>query len=173
MLQWTSGDRSWLMDAEGVVFAPATEEEMADTGDGATGTRLPGIKDSRTEAPLGIGDRLDPVSLEAVRMLGNVTPQLLHSDASALYLSLDDEDGWVLTAPRHWRAVFGHYTQTLAPPSRIPSQVQCLRSLLEDSEPEVDGVTLAVGPERCGTFRAGTPEPRPKPTKRPRQTAAP
>ncbi len=173
MLEWTAADRSWLVDAEGVAFAPASGDDAPAAGVGATGTRLPAIADGRTGTALGLGDRLDPIDLEVVRTLGNVTPDLLRSDASALFLSLNDDDGWVLTSPGHWRAVFGHYTQTLAPPSRIPGQVQCLRSLLQAREREVDEVTLAVGRDGCGTYRPGTPEPRPKPTKRPRQTAAP
>jgi hypothetical protein len=171
MLEWTAGGQAWLMDVEGLMFAPAT---APDTGDGSTETQLPVIDDQRRTVALGLGDRLGPVDLEAVRTLGSVTPELLHSDATTLQLSLDDDDGWVLSAPGHWRAVFGHYTQTLAPPSRIPTQVQCLRSLLQASEPLIDGVTLAVGSDRlCGTYRPGTPEPRPRATKRPRRTASP
>jgi len=173
ILAWTAEDGSWLMDVEGTMFVPAslaTEEEL---GDGSTGSGLPGVDDLRTGMPLTLGGRLDPVDLEAVRTLAAVTPESIGSSAPALFLSLDDHDGWVLTAPGHWRAVFGHYTQTLAPPGRIPVQVQCLRSLLKDRETTVDEVTLAVQADRCGTFRAGTPEPRPRPTRRPRGTARP
>ena len=48
-----------------------------------------------------------------------------------------------------------------APPERIPSQVQCLDALLREREATIDQVTLAVSADRCGTFRAGTPEPTP------------
>ena len=93
----------------------------------------------------------------------------------ALFLSLDDDDGWVLTAPRRWRAVFGHYTRTLLPTDRIPAQVQCLKSLLRAREATVNEVTLAVTTptERCGTFLAGAPEPTPKATRTPKPERTP
>ena len=77
----------------------------------------------------------------------------------------------MLTSPGHWRAVFGHYSQTLAPTSRIPYQVQCLGALLKDREALVDGVTLAVSTGHCGTFLKGTPEPIPRTKRTPRPGA--
>ena len=61
--------------------------------------------------------------------------------------------------PGHWRAVFGDYTQTLGRPSRIPAQVQCLRSLLGDREATVVGSTLAVvGGAAAAPSVTGDPE---------------
>jgi len=139
------------------------------------------VDDKRTKATLALGGRLDPSDIDAVRTLGNVTPDLVDSSASALFLSLDDDHGWVLTSPGHWQAVFGHYSQSLAPTDRIPYQVQCLAALLKDHETIVDGVWLAVSPDRCGTFLTGTPEPiprtrhtpRPGATHRPNKTTRP
>ena len=115
------------------------------------------------------GERVDPVDLEAVRLLGALTPELIGSEAPALTLSVDDESGYVLEWPDHWRAVFGHYTRTLLPPDRIPAQVQCLGELLREREDSVVGATLAVSADRCGTFLPGAPEP----TRRPRRTQRP
>jgi hypothetical protein len=109
------------------------------------------------------------VDLEAVRLLGALTPDLVGSKAPALRLSVDDDSGFVLEWPEHWRAVFGHYTRTLLPPDRIPQQVRCLRDLLTDREDEVRGATLAVSTDRCGTYLPGEPEP----TRRPRRTQRP
>ena len=180
MMEWRIGDDAWLMDETGTAFAPVsgTPDEQ---GDGATGTTLPAVDDLRTDATMAAGDQLDAIDLEAVRTLGNVTPDLLDSSAHALFLSLADSEGWVLSAPGHWRAVFGHYTQTLLPTTRIPSQVQCLAALLADSEATVKVVTLAVSTDRCGTVVDGPLEPttrprktpRPEPTKRPGRTPAP
>jgi hypothetical protein len=173
ILAWRVGDQAWLMDEDGVLFASAAQATADELGDGATGSRLPTVDDLRAEAPLTVGGSLDPADLEAVRTLGNVTPAIVDSASPALFLSVDDRDGWVLTAPGHWRAVFGHYTPTLAAPGRIPSQVQCLKSLLRDHEQTVDEVTLAVQAERCGTYVPGTPEPTPRPTRRPRGSVRP
>ena len=158
MVAWRVGEdgqdaaAGWLMDVDGVAFAPialATDEEL---GDGSTGSALPAVDDLRAEPPLTLGGRLDLTDIAALRTLGNVTPDLVDSSATALFLSLDDDDGWVLSSPGHWRAVFGHYSQTLASPDRIPYQVQCLKALLAARERTVDEVTLAVSPDRCGTF---------------------
>jgi len=178
ILAWRTGDAAWLMDVDGNVFAPTSSATQDELGDGASGSALPAVDDLRTAVSLHVGDRLDPVNLEAVRTLGSVTPDMVGSSALALFLSLDDDDGWVLTSPGHWRAIFGHYTQTLAPASRIAEQVQCLGALLGDAERTVDVVTLAVG-SGCGTYVSGTPEPRarrtPRPdaTRRPNKTARP
>jgi hypothetical protein len=169
MVAWWLGDTGWLVDVEGVVLGPTTTVTEAELGDGATGSTLPGVTDDRTGIALVPGERVDPMDLEAVRLLGSLTPELVHSRAPALALSIDDEDGFVLSWPGRWRAVFGHYTRTLLPPERIPAQVQCLAALLEDREATVDGATLAVAADRCGTYLPGTPEP----TRRARRTPRP
>lgn len=177
MIAWRVGldgqdkGAGWLMDVDGVAFAPISLASDEELGDGSTGSALPAVDDLRTEAPLALGDQLDLTDLDAVRTLGNVTPDLVDSSAAALFLSLDDEDGWVLTSPGHWRATFGHYSPTLASPSRIPYQVQCLRALLAKAERTVDVVTLAVSAGPCGTYVEGTPEPIPHTRRTPRPGA--
>ncbi len=173
MVDWRIGDDGWLVDVDGVAFAAASKASGDERGDGATGSALPAVDDQRAAASLELGATVDVMDLEAVRSLGAITPKMIHSSAPALYLTLEDQDGWVLTAPGHWRAVFGHYTRTLAPPGRIPLQVQCLRGLLDKDERTVDQVTLAVSADRCGTFVSGTPEPTPKARRTPRPTRTP
>ncbi len=169
MVAWYLGDEGYLVDVEGVVLGPTTAVSAVELGDGATGSGLPAIIDTRTETTLVPGERVDPSDLEAVRLLGALTPELLRSEAPALRLSVDDEDGYVLEWPEHWRAVFGHDTRTLLSPDRIPLQVQCLQGLLDDHEDTVLGTTLAVSADRCGTWREGEVEP----TRRPRRTSRP
>ena len=188
-------DSAWLLDVDGVAFAPASELDPAELGDGSTGSALPAVDDQRapatpppppnrrrpppraeprpglrrapspppdfTAAPAKLGDRLDPTDLAAVRLLGALTPDLIGSSAKQLSLSIDDASGYVLSGAG-WRAIFGPYTPETLPPSRIPAQVACLRSLLLAREKTLDQVTLAVGSsvaESCGTFRQATPAP--------------
>ena len=171
MVAWRVGQDGWLMDVDGTAFAPLSMATQDELGDGSTGSALPAVDDLRTGTAVALGGTLDPVDLDVVRTLGNVTPDLIDSRAAALFLSLDDRDGWALTAPGQWRAVFGHYSETLAPPSRIPYQVQCLRALLAKTERTVNGVTLAVSTDACGTYVPGTPEPIPHTRRTPRPGA--
>jgi hypothetical protein len=169
MVAWMVGDRGYLVDVEGVVLGPTSAFAASELGDGSTGSSLPALSDARAGTALVPGERVDPVDLAAVRLLGAVTPALIESQAPALMLSVDDDSGYVLEWPGRWRAVFGHYTRTLLPPDRIPAQVRCLRELLREREESVVGATLAVSADRCGTFLPGTPEP----TRRPRRTQRP
>ncbi len=177
MLAWQLGQdgqdqaAGWLVDVNGIAFAPLSDATADERGDGSTGSALPAVDDERTDPALALGGQLDQTDLDVVRTLGNVTPDLVDSKASGLFLSLDDQDGWVLTAPERWRAVFGHYSETLASPDRIAYQVQCLRSLLAKTERTVNVVNLAVSPDACGTFVEGTPEPIPRTRRTPRPTA--
>lgn len=159
MLAWWLEDEGYLVDAAGVVLGSTDSMSDVELGDGATGSRLPAVHDVRAERTLVPGEQVDPVELEAVRLLGALTPELVGSSAPALSLSVDDDSGFVLAWPDHWRAVFGHYTRTLLPPERIPAQVQCLAALLTDQEDVVRDVTLAISADRCGTWVEGTPEP--------------
>jgi hypothetical protein len=169
MVAWWLGEQGYLVDVEGVVLGSTDAISDVELGDGSTGSTLPALVDERADVTLVPGERVDPTELEAVRYLGALTPELVGSGAPALTLSVDDDSGFVLAWPDHWRAVFGHYTRTLLPPDRIPAQVQCLRALLADREDAIDGATLAVSADRCGTFVPGTPEP----TRRPRRTERP
>jgi hypothetical protein len=166
MIAWLTGAGGFLVDVEGVVLGPTSAVDQVELGDGSTGSSLPALVDDRTGTRLVPGERVDAVDLEAVRLLGALTPELIQSRAPALTLSVDDDLGYVLEWPGRWRAVFGHYTRTLLPTDRIPTQVQCLAALLGQREDTVVGATLAVGADRCGSFVPGTPEP----TRRPRRT---
>ena len=109
---------------------------------------------------LVVGARIDPVDGRTMLELGALTPALLGSNAHELAVSVDDGDGYVVSAiPSGWRAVFGHYTATLRPPDMIARQVQCLRTLLGSGEEQIETIYLAPQEERCGTY---LPRPTPR-----------
>jgi hypothetical protein len=101
-----------------------------------------------------VGGTLDDIERSVTLRLAAVTPELVGSSGERLELSIDDEEGYVLTAsPASWRAIFGHYTPTLRSPDVIEQQVQCLRSLLATGEGAILEVRLAVADDRCGTYQ--------------------
>lgn len=156
---WRTDGSDYLVDATGVVLREALENE-------ALPAELPLVDDGRPrDAQPRPGDVFEPVDLQAVLKLGAVDPALLESTAQWLSLSVERDDGYVLTAePAGWRAVFGHYTPSLRPPEIIERQVQCLRALLAQDEERLETIYLAPAEERCGTFVGrGTPEPSPEP----------
>jgi hypothetical protein len=179
---WSNGALSWLVDEEGMLFAPADEAtamavraavegEAATSDEGADGSdqgsdeteldpvlearaALPRVQDGRLWAdPPTVGTYLRQSDLEVMRQLLAVTPELLDSAARQLRLRVDEADGYVLESEdRGWRALFGYYTPTLQPPEVIPRQVQCLQWLLASEERKLETVRLALSDETCGTF---------------------
>lgn len=149
---------SFVLDVDGVVL----DDHPTETGDSLG---LPIVEDNRVQfaADLAVGDTLDAVNLAAILRLGALTPAIVGSSASELHVTVDDTDGYVLTAtPTGWRAVFGHYTPTLRPPDIIDRQVQCLRSLLATGEQNLAVIYLAPLDEHCGTsVPRETPSPSP------------
>lgn len=163
MLVWRAAGESWLVDGDGLLFASAATADPTELGTGATGTALPAVDDRRSLDPLRLGDVVPPLDLVVARLLLTVTPDMVRSTEPALYLWLDDTDGFVLEAPDAWQAVFGPYTPVLRPPSIIPQQVQCLDALLGSREADVVTVLLALSDETCGTFQERVrPRPTPK-----------
>lgn len=151
IIVWQVGARRLLADASGRLLAEA---------DGAVAPALPIVSDQRAaDAGLSVGDGLDPLAFTAVRTLAAITPARLGSAAPSLALTLTDSDGFSLTAPAGWRAVFGLYTMNIRPPSIISRQVQCLTSLLAQAgEDHLATIYLSPGGGACGTYttRGGT-----------------
>ncbi len=145
---------AFILDVDGFVL-----DELL-PGD-ATGVSLPNVTDFREQfsPDIEVGGRLDAVSLDATLRLAAITPALIGTAYDTLSLSVDDGDGYVLSAePDGWRAVFGHYTPSLRPVDLIDRQVQCLRSRIEAGELAVAVIYLATLDDRCGTFLPdGTP----------------
>ncbi|CAN5852371.1 hypothetical protein BH24CHL6_BH24CHL6_16450 [soil metagenome] len=146
---WRTGQNDYLVDSAGVLLRTVLPTE-------ALSADLPLVDDGRqAQAQPQPGDVLEAVDLQAILKLGAVDPALLGSRAEWLSLSVEEHDGYVLSAePGAWRAVFGHYTPTLRPPDIIDRQVQCLRALLDTDEGEIETIYLSVSDERCGTYIA-------------------
>ena len=156
-----NGAGDHVVDVEGVVL------DLLGQGE-ADGLALPLLTDERdaTAPTLEVGGSLQEPDLSAVRLLLAVTPASIASSAQSLALVADDESGYFLVAqPLGWRAVFGHYTQTLRPPDIIAQQVQCLRTLLADGESQIATIFLAPLDDMCGTYlHRRTPSPVAPPT---------
>jgi cell division septal protein FtsQ len=145
ILIWAVGERRFLVDRDGMLFA----ELGPGSQDAST---LPAMTDARAaSASFAIGGRLDPLDLDAATRLGSIKPADVGSAAARLTVSVTDENGFVVTAmPGGWSAVFGFYTPSLRRPDLIAGQVRLLHSLLEGREPTVDRVILAS--DTSGTF---------------------
>lgn len=154
ILTWRVGDRLFLVDREGVIFATAPADSPATA-------ELPTIADTRPDsAQLGLGSVIDPIDLDAATRLASLTPADLESTATSLMITVTEATGFVIgTVPKSWIAVFGLYTPSLRTPAMIPGQVRVLRSLLyKYGEDTVAKVILAD--ERNGTY---VPKATPKP----------
>ena len=157
ILVWAVGDRRYLVDRAGVLFAEAPA--------GSAGSALPTLTDRRAgSVALAVGALLDPIDLDAATRLGSIRPADVGSAAATLGVAVTDENGFVVGAsPAGWTAVFGFYTQSLRTPALIPGQVRLLRSLLADREAGAEQVILAS--ETSGTFiprpSAASKSPRP------------
>ncbi len=137
ILVWQVGASRFLVDADGVLFAPA---KLRDPGASA----LTVIDDSRPDAlALQVGSRLAPVDLDAASRLGSLVPADIGSVADELVVTLTEGTGFVLrTVPESWVAIFGRYTPTERAPAMIPGQVRLLRSRLAGIESTVAQVIL-------------------------------
>ncbi len=152
LLAWGVGDRRFLVDDHGRVFA----ELPADPADARVAAQLaavPVIDDERaTASALAVGAAIDSVDFDVARRLGALRPADVGSGAAALGVSVTDADGFVVRpTPAGWSAVFGLYTPTLRPPTIVPGQVRLLASLLAGREAQVGEVLLAS--ETDGTYK--------------------
>jgi cell division septal protein FtsQ len=146
ILAWVVGNRRFVVDRDGVIFAVYPADAPGPS------TSLPAVTDERaTSTGLAVGGRLDPVDLDAATRLGSLTPADIGSAKKRLLVSVDDADGYVVRpSPGGPIAVFGFYTPTLRPPAIIPGQVRLLRSLIAGREPSVLRVVLAS--DTSGTY---------------------
>jgi hypothetical protein len=157
ILVWRVGERRYLVDTEGSLFAQLDDAAPATTAD------LPVVEDRRSASvALSVGSRLDPVDLDAATRLGSLAPADVGSEASSLAVIVSDVSGFVVRAdPQGWDAVFGFYTPSLRTPELIPGQVRLLRSLIVGREPVIDKVILASDTD--GTYLPkATPSPTPR-----------
>ena len=150
ILIWQVGERRYLADSDGALFALLGKEPPA----GAAG--LPLIDDRRAaSAGLSVDRRLDEVDLDAATRLASLVPADVGSGAVSLAVVVNDDNGFVLeTRPKGWSAVFGFYTPSLRTTDIIPGQVRLLRSLLVGREQLVEQVMLASETDGAYTPRA-------------------
>ena len=162
VLLWQVGDRRFLADGDGTLFALLPDKPPADA------SALPVVVDRRAaSAALSVGSKLDAVDLDAATRLASLHPGDVGSSAIGLDVAVTDEHGFVVTTrPQGWTAIFGFYTPSLRTTELIPGQVRLLHSLLSGREQSVEQVILAS--ETDGTY---VPRPSssaiPKPSKTP------
>jgi hypothetical protein len=174
LVVWAVGDRRYLVDGEGRLFAELPPDPPA------AADALPLVTDARLSSMvLDRGADLDRVTLDAALRLASLRPADVGSGADELVLRIDDQHGFTMrTRPASWTAVFGFYTPTLRTTDLVPGQVRLLRSLLAGREATVARVVLAD--DQSGTYvpaetpspspseRAGRDSATPRPSKRPR-----
>jgi hypothetical protein len=180
---WSNGGEAWLVDEEGMLFAPAPSEEAGGAGAEATPddadqpdeagaaealgrearAALPEVFDTRLPAePPTVGTFLPDADLEVMGRLLAITPELLGSRSTSLRLRVDENDGYVLEADSDlvWQAVFGHYLPSIQPVEVLPRQVQCLEWLLAQEERKLERVRLSLSEDSCGTYTKFGARPR-------------
>jgi hypothetical protein len=145
ILAWEVGDRRYIADASGAIFAMVDDESPLPEG-------VAVVHDQRrgSARALAIGGRIGPVDLDVATRLGSLRPADVGSTASNLRVVVTDRDGYVVGTTRGWAATFGFYSPATRPTDMIPGQVRLLRSLLAGREGEVRRIILAS--ETSGTF---------------------
>ncbi len=169
LMAWRVGERRFLVDAEGRLFAELPADPPAAAAD------LPVMDDARyASQSFDVGSTLDEVILDAALRLASLHPADVGSGARSLVLRVDDTDGFTMrTRPASWTAVFGFYTPTLRTTELIQGQVRLLRSLLAGRETGVARVILAD--DQSGTYIPVEESARPTPdvTSAPESTPKP
>jgi hypothetical protein len=145
VLAWQAGDKRFIADGTGAIFAIADIDEPLPAGVAVVDDRRLGAG-----AGMAIGGHLDPVDLDVATRLGSVTPAEIGSTAERLDVLVTNEDGFVVSATGGWLAVFGFYSPATRSTDMIAGQVRLLRSLLDGVEPNVRRVILASATD--GTY---------------------
>jgi hypothetical protein len=140
VLAWQVGERRYVADASGAIFAIVDREATLPAGVAVVDDRR-----SSGDAALWIGGTLDAVDLDV---------------ATRLQQLVTDDEGFVV-ASGDWQAVFGFYSPATRSTDMIPGQVRLLHSLLDGREDSVRRVILASATD--GTY---IPRATPKPSSR-------
>ena len=156
VLAWQVAGRRFISDGTGAIFAIADLDAALPAG-------VVIVDDRRLGAGtgLGIGSHLDAVDLDVATRLGSVEPADVGSAASRFRIVVSSTDGFVVSAPGTWQAVFGFYSPATRSTDMIPGQVRLLRSLLDGREDTIQRVILASATD--GTY---IPRTTPKPSTR-------
>jgi hypothetical protein len=146
VVAWQIGQTRFIADRDGKVFA--TVKKAASLPAGVTV-----IDDLRAGGDLGelaIGATIDPVEFDVATRLGSLTPTDVGSTATRLSVVITDFDGFVVSAPGGWDAVFGLYSDATRSTDMIPGQVRLLRSLIAGREETLARIVLASATD--GTY---------------------
>ena len=156
VLAWQVDGRRFIADASGTIFAIVARDARLPAG-------VAVVDDRRWDAghDLSIGGHLDPIDLDVATRLGSLTPADIGSAAERLQVLVTNQDGFVVSAPEGWLAVFGFYSPATRSTDMIPGQVRLLRSLLDGREATVRRVILASATD--GTY---VPRITPRPSTR-------
>jgi cell division protein FtsQ len=153
VLAWQVDDQRFIADAAGAIFAIVDKTTKLPAGVAVVDDRRLGAGED-----LRIGGRLDPIDLDVATRLGSITPADIGSAASSLKVVVTTEDGFLVSAPGGWLAVFGFYSSATRSTDMIPGQVRLLKSLLDGREATVRRVILASATDGTYVPRA-TPRP--------------
>jgi cell division septal protein FtsQ len=153
VLVWKVGSQRYLVDRDGLLVGRLGDDAPPEA------EQLPAVVDERARSSsFGVGQRLDPVDVDAATRLASLTPAQIASSAGRLAVVVTDDHGFELRAqPKGWTAIFGFYTPSLRRTDIIPGQVRLLSRLLEGREAEIASIVLAD--EHDGTYI-----PKPSPT---------
>jgi len=145
ILAWEVGNRRYVADASGTIFAVVDDEAAVPDG-------VAIVHDQRAASAgaFAMGGHLGPFDLDVATRLASLRPVDVGSTAEDLRVVVTNEDGYVLATPRGWDAVFGFYSPATRSTDMIPGQVQLLRSLLAGHEADVRRVILAS--DASGTY---------------------
>ena len=145
VLAWQVEDQRFIADASGSIFAIVDRSAKLPAGVAVVDDRRRGAGED-----LRIGGSLDPIDLDVATRLGSLTPADVGSSAARLQVVVTTEDGFLVSAPGGWLAVFGFYSPATRSTEIIPGQVRLLRSLLDGREATVQRVILASATD--GTY---------------------
>jgi hypothetical protein len=152
VLAWRGEGTLLLADRDGRILADATGGAAA----AAAAEGLPLVADRRPTVELpAVGGRLGALDLDVATRLLSLVPADLGSTAPALFVGVDERDGWTLvpTVDDPWTAVFGFFGPEIRGPAMIPEQVRSLRSLLAGREAQLLRVVLAGSNEGTYTLK--------------------
>jgi len=153
VLAWQVDDQRYIADASGAIFAIVDRDATLPTGVAVIDDRRRGAGED-----LRIGGHVDPIDLDVATRLGSLTPADVGSAATRLQVVVTTQDGFLVSAPGGWLAVFGFYSPATRSTDMIPGQVRLLRSLLDGREAAVRRVILASATDGTYIPRA-TPRP--------------
>lgn len=146
VVAWQIGETRFIADRDGTVFAGIGRDAKLPAG-------VTIIEDRRTGGNLGdlaIGTTIDAVEFDVATRLGSLTPADVGSGAPSLKVAITDLDGFIVSAPGGWNAVFGLYSRATRSTDIIPGQVRLLRSLLAGREETLARIILASATD--GTY---------------------